>query len=56
MLNYAKELGIPVTIGSDAHSPARLAENLEQARQCLKEAGFVQLATFERRIRTMVDF
>ncbi|MWC30856.1 histidinol-phosphatase HisJ [Paenibacillus sp. MMS18-CY102] len=56
MLNYAKELGIPITIGSDAHSPARLAENLEQARVCLKEAGFVQLATFERRIRTMVDF
>ncbi|WP_127533450.1 histidinol-phosphatase HisJ [Paenibacillus kobensis] len=56
MLRYAQLLGIPITVGSDAHQPARLAQYLEQAREQLKEAGFSQLATFERRKRTMIDF
>ncbi len=56
MLDYARELGIPLTIGSDAHQPERLGQYLEEARALLKAAGFAQLATFEGRVRKMVDF
>jgi len=56
MLAYAKELGIPITIGSDCHQPERLGQYLEEARAALREAGYTQLATFEGRKRTLVDF
>ncbi|MFB9324954.1 histidinol-phosphatase HisJ [Paenibacillus aurantiacus] len=56
MLSKALELGIPLTIGSDAHQPERLGQYLEEARALLKEAGFTQLATFESRRRIMIDF
>jgi len=56
MLEKAYALGIPLTIGSDAHQPQRLGEYLDQARAVLKEVGFTQLATFEGRKRIMVDF
>ncbi|GGD98890.1 histidinol-phosphatase [Paenibacillus nasutitermitis] len=56
MLERACELGIPVTIGSDAHQPERLGQYLDEARAMLKECGITQLATFEGRKRKMVDF
>ncbi|MBJ6360797.1 histidinol-phosphatase HisJ [Paenibacillus sp. GCM10012307] len=56
MLKYALELGIPITIGSDAHQPERLGQYLDQAREQLKEVGFSQLATFNKRKRTMIGF
>jgi len=56
MLEYAFELGIPLTIGSDAHQPERLGQYLEEGRALLKEIGFAQLAGFERRKRVMLDF
>ncbi|WP_281890771.1 histidinol-phosphatase HisJ [Paenibacillus sp. YYML68] len=54
MLEYALELGIPVTIGSDAHQPERLSQYLDQAVDMLKAVGFNELATFKARNRTMV--
>ncbi|MFD2671005.1 histidinol-phosphatase HisJ [Marinicrinis sediminis] len=56
MLAYALELGIPLTIGSDAHQPERLSQYLDEARACLKEIGYTQLATFSRRKRELVYF
>lgn len=56
MLEYAKQLNIPITIGSDAHQPQRLGQYLDQARAVLKDVGFSQLATFERRKLVFVDF
>ncbi|EXX87894.1 histidinol phosphatase [Paenibacillus darwinianus] len=56
MLEYALSLGIPVTVGSDAHQPARLHQYVDEARTLLKEVGYSQLATFEGRRRTLVDF
>ncbi|WP_166240836.1 histidinol-phosphatase HisJ [Paenibacillus turpanensis] len=56
MLAEAKRLGIPVTLGSDAHQPERLGQYLNEARNTLKEVGFTQLAVFERRIRSLVSF
>ncbi|RUT31951.1 histidinol-phosphatase HisJ [Paenibacillus zeisoli] len=54
MLQRAYELGIPLTVGSDAHDPKKLSENLDQARRTLYEVGFRELATFEGRRRTMI--
>jgi len=56
MLEYARGLGIPLTVGSDAHQPERLGQYLDEARALLKAVGFAQLATFEGRTRKMVDF
>ncbi|WP_068612923.1 histidinol-phosphatase HisJ [Paenibacillus tuaregi] len=54
MLEQAFQLGIPLTVGSDAHDPKKLSENLDQARKTLYEVGFRELATFENRRRTMI--
>ena len=56
ILQYAFEKGVPLTIGSDAHQPARLGQYLDQATALLKEIGFTQLATFKDRNRIMMDF
>lgn len=56
MLKYCLERQIPLTVGSDAHHPEKLAEYLDQARDLLKEVGFRELATFKERKRTMVPF
>ncbi|CAM3701726.1 histidinol-phosphatase HisJ [Marinicrinis lubricantis] len=56
VLEYAYQIGLPVTLGSDAHQPERTGQYLEEARNLLKEVGFTQIATFEKRKRTMVDF
>lgn len=56
VLETCLELGIPLTLGSDAHQPDRLAQYLDEARALLKDVGFRQLATFEARRRIMVDF
>lgn len=56
MLEYARELNIPLTIGSDCHQPERLGQYLDEARALLRSVGYTQLATFEARVRKMVDF
>ncbi|GAB6991888.1 histidinol-phosphatase HisJ [Paenibacillus pini] len=56
MLREAHQLGIPLTLGSDAHHPLKLGENLDQARLALWNAGFRELATFKERKRIMVPF
>lgn len=53
ILEYCFHKEIPVTIGSDAHQPERLAQYLDQAVRLLQEIGFNKLATFEKRIRTL---
>ncbi|QDY85049.1 histidinol-phosphatase HisJ [Paenibacillus polymyxa] len=54
MLEEAFSLGTPLTIGSDAHDPAKLAEHLEKARALLYEVGYRELAVFEQRERSQV--
>ncbi|KIL38830.1 histidinol phosphatase [Gordoniibacillus kamchatkensis] len=56
MLEYAHRIGIPITIGSDAHQPERLSENLDRAAALLKEIGVTELATFSGRKRFMTAF
>ncbi|MNO14836.1 Histidinol-phosphatase [compost metagenome] len=54
MLEAALQKGIPLTVGSDAHDPLKLGENLDQARNLLYDIGVRELATFEKRKRTMI--
>ena len=37
-----------LTIGSDAHSPHRLADHIPEVREILREIGFREFCTFER--------
>lgn len=54
MLETAFSLGIPLTVGSDAHDPAKLSEHLEKARALLYEVGYRELAVFQQRERSLV--
>lgn len=54
ILQAAIEMGIPLTVGSDAHDPQKLSEHLDQARTLLYKLGVRELATFEDRKRTMI--
>jgi len=42
---------IPVVVGSDAHSPTRVADNWELAYDLLRDAGFSQVSYFTHRER-----
>lgn len=54
MLEEAFSLSIPLTVGSDAHDPAKLSEHLEKARALLYEVGYRELAVFQHRERSLV--
>ena len=55
ILSYCYSQGVPITIGSDAHQPARLSQYLDQAVQLLKDVGYRELATFKERKREMIS-
>jgi histidinol-phosphatase (PHP family) len=44
--------GVPVTLGSDAHSPAQVGMDFDVALRLLASAGISEIAAFERRRRT----
>lgn len=54
ILEQARQLGIPVTLGSDAHDPQKLGEHLGEARALLQETGFRELTVFEHRRRQRI--
>ncbi len=56
ILQDALTLGIPLTLGSDAHDPFKLGEGLQEARTMLWHTGFRELAIFEGRRRSSVSF
>ncbi|MHA0858344.1 histidinol-phosphatase HisJ [Paenibacillus sp. CMAA1364] len=56
MVSEAFRLGIPITVGSDAHDPSRLGEYLDQARSVLWEVGYRELSVFDHRRRNQVPF
>lgn len=53
ILERALFYGVKVTFGSDAHTPARVGDELELVRQRLKEIGFTEWAYFKQRKRYM---
>lgn len=54
LLERCCHYGVPVTLGSDAHLPRDVAAGFGDALGLLREIGFRELATFERRKRRMV--
>lgn len=56
LLQEALKLGIPLTLGSDAHDPLKLGDGLQEARSQLWHTGYRELAVFEGRRRTTVPF
>ena len=54
MLTEAIKLGIPLTLGSDAHDPLKLGEHLPEAEKLLHELGCTEVAVFESRRRSFV--
>jgi histidinol-phosphatase (PHP family) len=53
VVEKAYELGVKVTMSSDAHRAERIGENLKRVRKELLEIGYREIATFENRKRKM---
>lgn len=49
----AYQLGVKITMSSDAHRAERVGENLSRVRKELLEIGFTEIATFENRKLTL---
>lgn len=55
-LHIFREEGVAVCVNSDAHMPARIGQYFEEAYELLRYIGFTEMATFEKRKRTMRHF
>jgi len=51
---YRQAGGTILTVGSDAHAPADVGAGIDRALAIAREAGFTQIATFERRVPKLV--
>ena len=50
------DLDIPILLGSDAHKPEEVAYEFKSITKMVKNVGFNQLAQYEKRQRSYVDF
>jgi histidinol-phosphatase (PHP family) len=48
------EAGVPVTLGSDAHQPDRVADNALQAVAMLRDIGYTHIVRFDGRKRSKI--
>lgn len=46
--------GVPVSLGSDAHKPGEVGQYFEEAVAMLKEVGYTEIVSFNKRNRVMV--
>ena len=53
-LKIFMEENVPVCVNSDAHLPARVGQYFDEAYNLLKEAGFKEMAVFNKRDRFLV--
>jgi len=56
IIKHIYELDIPILLGSDAHKPEEVAYEFKSITKMLKNIGFNQLAHFEKRKRSFIDF
>jgi histidinol-phosphatase (PHP family) len=54
-LAMARQLNIPVTLGSDAHLPQETGQDFDQSVALLRECGYRQICRFTQRRRELVD-
>ena len=55
ILSMACKLGIPVTLGSDAHQPTQVARHFDTAIAMLKEVGYTKIIRFRNRLRGEIE-
>lgn len=55
ILEIASRLGIPVTLGSDAHHPDQVARHYEAAIELLKEVGYTKITRFRNRLHSEIS-
>lgn len=48
-VRIAAEIGVPVTLGSDAHCPEDVGRDFDLALELIRGAGYRELATFDKR-------
>jgi histidinol-phosphatase (PHP family) len=48
-VRMAAELGVPATLGSDAHCPEDIGRDFDKALDVLESAGYREIATFDAR-------
>ena len=51
ILRLMKDRGIPVVLGSDSHTPRRIAANFEHALDTLEDVGYKKVSCFLSRKR-----
>lgn len=54
ILKMCLKAGIPLTLGSDAHSPEQVGMDFDMAIAAAKQAGYDRIATFSKRNRSFV--
>ena len=54
IVRIAKEKGVAITFGSDAHAPAEVGMNFAEAMQLAQKAGYAESCRFIRRKRELV--
>ena len=55
ILSLACKLGVPVTLGSDAHEPNQVARHFDLAVSFLKEVGYTKITRFRNRQRGEIE-
>ena len=56
ILQMLKEYDIPITFGSDAHSPDEICKYETNLKQVLKDFNFTKCAIFKQRNRKLINF
>jgi len=55
ILSFACKLGVPVTLGSDAHQSNQVARHFDLAISILKEVGYTKITRFRNRQRGEIE-
>jgi histidinol-phosphatase (PHP family) len=56
LLQIAFQKGVPITFGSDAHAPAEVGMNFNEAVQLARRVGYTKACRFIQRERQLVSF
>jgi len=56
ILELAKETGVPITFGSDAHAPEEVGMNFAEAIQLARDVGYAEWCRFDQRKATSSRF
>lgn len=55
ILDWASEMGVKLTIGSDSHMPGSVGQHFDRIQPLLRAKGFQELHYFRRRKRVRID-